>query len=577
MQTIETTAPQTPPDTQQIVNVATRLKTMARIQPYRRAIVYPASRDHNGRVTYSHLTFRQLDRESDCFAHGLEAAGIRRGTRTILMVRPSLELFALTYAMLKVGAVFVMVDPGMGVRRMLACLRESRAEALIGVPEAHVLRTLRRSCFKDVKIAVTVGKRWFWGGLTLKDIRALPWQPYPVADTGKDEMAAILFTTGSTGAAKGAVYTHAIFDAQVRLIKAQFGISPDEIDLPTFPLFSLFDAALGMTAVIPDMDPTRPAKVDPRKIIEAVVNQGVTNMFASPALLECVGRYGKANGIKLPPLKRVISSGAPASPAVIAQFAALLEEDAEIHTGYGATEAMPVSSFGSREILSETAPLTEQGFGVCVGRPIHKVEVRIIKISDTAIEAWSDDLLMADGEIGEITVSGDIVTPGYFERPMNDELSKIREGDRLWHRMGDLGWKDKKQRIWFCGRKGHRVLSAHGTLFTIPCEAIFNRHPAVFRSALVGVGPPAGQRPVICIELAPGHRRDDKKIILNELLELAAGNLLTERIDTFLFHPGFPVDIRHNAKIFREKLAVWAARKLGWRSIFLPKHSPARL
>jgi acyl-CoA synthetase (AMP-forming)/AMP-acid ligase II len=558
----ETTPSPVQSDARQIVNVAKHLKTMARIQPYRRAVVYPAARDNNGRVAYSHLTFRQLDRESDCFAHGLEAAGIKRGTRTILMVRPSLELFVLTYAMFKVGAVFVMVDPGMGVRRMLACLRESRAEALIGVPAAHMLRNVCRSYFKGVTIAVTIGRRWFWRGLTLKDIRALPWQPYPVANTTKDETAAILFTTGSTGAAKGAVYSHGIFDAQVRSIKTQFGISPDEIDLPTFPLFALFDAALGMTAVIPDMDPTRPAHVDPRKIIEAVVNHGVTNMFASPALLDRVGRYGQANGIKLPPLKRIITAGAPASPAVMARFAALLEEDAEIHTGYGATEAMPVSSFGSREILSETAPLTDQGFGVCVGRPVHSVDVRIIKVSDSAVEEWSDDLLVADGEIGEITVRGDIVTQGYFDRPVDDRLSKIHGDGCCWHRMGDLGWKDKKGRIWFCGRKGHRVVTARGTLFTIPCETIFNQHPAVFRSALVGIGRPPAQRPVMCIELEPDHRRDKKRELIKELLKIASGNVLTEQIYTILFHPGFPVDIRHNAKIFREKLALWAARKL---------------
>ena len=411
----------------QSVNVALRLKTMARIQPYRRAVVSPVFRDRHGRIAYSHLTFRQLDRESDCFAHGLEMAGIRRGTRTILMVRPSLELFVLTYAMLKIGAVFVMVDPGMGVRRMLSCLREARAEALIGIPPAHVLRTLYPGYFKGIKTAVTIGRKWFWGGPSLKDIRMLPWQPYRVTDAAKDEMAAILFTTGSTGAAKGVIYSHGVFDAQVRLIKSQFGISPDEIDLPTFPLFSLFDPALGMTAVIPDMDPTRPAQVNPERIIEAVVNQGVTNMFASPALLNRVGRYGKANGIKLPSLKRVISAGAPASPANIAQFATMLSEEAEIHTGYGATEAMPVSSFGSKEILSETAALSEQGYGMCVGRPIQEIDVRIIRISDQPAPQWSDDLLVKDGEIGEIAVRGDIVTRGYFERPQDDALAKIKE------------------------------------------------------------------------------------------------------------------------------------------------------
>jgi acyl-CoA synthetase (AMP-forming)/AMP-acid ligase II len=544
------------------VNVARLLKTMARVQPYRRAVVYPAARDHNGRVAYSHLTFRQLDRESDCFAYGLETAGIVRGTRTILMVRPSLEFFALTFALFKLGAVPVMVDPGMGVNRMLACLEESRANALIGIPPAHLLRTVRPKFFKSVKTAVTVGKRWFWGGLTLNDIRALPWKPYPVANTKADEIAAILFTTGSTGPAKGVEYTHGIFDAQVRFIKSQFGISPDEIDLPTFPLFALFDPALGMTAVIPDMDPTRPATVDPRKIIEAVVNHGVTNMFASPALLNRVGHYGKKRGTKLPSLKRVISAGAPAAPANIARFATMMGEESEIHTGYGATEAMPVSSFGSREILTETAPLSEQGYGMCVGRPIHGIDLRIIKITDDPIATWSDNLQVNDGEIGEIAVSGQIVTRAYFRRPHNDRESKIIDGQRFWHRMGDVGWLDSKGRVWFCGRKSHRVITPETTLFTIPCEAIFNNHAAVYRSALVGVGNAPRQRPVICIELEPDARKIDQRALFDELTQLANGSVITEGLDTFLVHPGFPVDIRHNSKIFREKLAVWAGRKL---------------
>jgi acyl-CoA synthetase (AMP-forming)/AMP-acid ligase II len=542
--------------------VATYLRTMARIQPYKRAVVCPAGRDSQGRVAYTHLTFRQLDIESDCLAQGLDEAGVSRGVRTILMVKPSLDFFALVFALFKVGAVPVVVDPGMGVSRMLNCLQESRAQALIGIPPAHVLRTLAPKYFKSVQTFITVGSRWFWGGLTLTQVRTRHWEPYRIADTRSDEIAAILFTTGSTGPAKGVFYTHGVFDAQVRNIRAQFGISPDEIDLPTFPLFALFDPALGMTAIIPDMDPTKPARVNPERIIEAIVNHGVTNMFASPALLNRVGRYGKEKGIKLPTLKRVISAGAPATPANIEQFASMLTDGAQIHTGYGATEAMPVSSFGSDEILKETRTLSEQGFGMCVGQPIAGIDVRIIRITDGPIASWSDDLCVADGDTGEITVRGDQVTRGYFERPRDDSLAKIADGDTLWHRMGDLGWIDKKGRIWFCGRKGHRVVTETGTLFTIPCEAIFNNHPRVFRSALVGIGPQGRQRPVICIELEPGDNGRGKKGLKEELLALAKGSPITESIETVLFHRAFPVDIRHNSKIFREKLAVWAEKKL---------------
>nr|WP_306303951.1 AMP-binding protein [Desulfosarcina cetonica] len=241
----------------------------------------------------------------------------------------------------------------------------------------------------------------------------------------------------------------------------------------------------------------------------------------------------------------------------------MLTDEAQIHTGYGATEAMPVSAFGSHEILNETRKLSEQGFGMCVGRPISGVDVRIIRISDGPIASWTDDLAVPDGETGEIAVRGAQVTRGYYERPKDNTLSKINDDDTgFWHRMGDLGWMDKKGRIWFCGRKNQRVVTEKRTLFTIPCEAIFNNHPRVFRSALVGVGTDGRQHPVICIELEPRDNGKNKTQLKNELLELAKGSPITEDIQTILFHRAFPVDIRHNSKIFREKLAVWAAKQL---------------
>ncbi len=540
------------------INIAFRLKEMVRRHPYKRAVVYPAGWDENDRVAYTHLTFEQLDRESDCLAHGLIRAGIGRGTRTILMVSPSLEFFALTFALFKVGAVPVIVDPGMGAKRMAACLKQTIPQAFIGIPKAHLLRFMSKGSFKTVKIWITVGKRWFWGGYILDHIYISPWEPFPVEETYEDEMAAILFTSGSTGPPKGVIYTHGNFDAQVRFIKSHFEIGDDEIDLPTFPLFALFDPALGMTSVIPDMDPTRPARVNPEKIMEAIEDHGVTNMFASPALLRRVGKYGESESIILPSLRRVISAGAPVTPGNIERFSKMLKKEALIHTPYGATEAMPVLSITSDEILEQTRQFSEQGYGMCVGRPVGNIEVRIIRISDDPIERWSDDLAVGKGEIGEITVKGDVVTKEYFEHQEANAFSKIIDENGIWHRMGDLGWEDNRGRIWFCGRKSHRVITENGSLFTIPCESIFNRHPAVFRSALVGVGKPPRQKPVICIELKKGGGVEKEKV-KQELLNMAAKFPMTEEIKTILFHEGFPVDVRHNSKIFREKLAEWAS------------------
>ena len=544
------------------INISTYLRKMAKKFPSKRAVVCPVGKDKYSRTAYTHLTFHQLDQDSDRLARSLERAGIGRGIRTILMVKPSLNFFIIIFALFKTGAVPVVVDPGMGLTRMISCLKETRPQGFIGIPLAHLVRILFPAFFKTVKVWVTVGHRWFWGGHTFKKLIQKPWETYHISKTLNNDMAAILFTTGSTGPAKGAVYTHGNFDAQLRQIKTHLGISANEIDLSTFPLFALFWPALGITSVIPDMDPTKPALANPKTIIDTIQDQEVTSMFASPALLNRLGKYGKDKGIKLTSLRRVISAGAPVAPSNIKQFSSMLSKGAQIHTPYGATEAVPIISIGSDEILNETQDLSEQGYGNCIGYPINDIKIRLIKISDNPIEKWSDDLVVKNGEMGEITVKGDLVTRQYFEKPDADMMAKIKQGNEIWHRMGDLGWHDKKGRIWFCGRKSHRVITKDITLFTIPCEAIFNEHPRVFRSALVGVGPHKNKKPVICIELIDRNNKINKKDLTSELLEMATQNEITKNIVTVMYHKSFPVDIRHNSKIFREKLAAWANKKL---------------
>ncbi|MDQ7826078.1 MAG: fatty acid CoA ligase family protein [Candidatus Eremiobacteraeota bacterium] len=549
-----------------IVNVAMHLPEMARQKPHSIAVVCPQGRDGGGRVTYSHLTLKQLNDESDTLAWGIESAGIRRGTRTVLMVSPSLPFFALTFALFKTGAIPVMVDPGIGIKGLGQCLAEAEPSAFIGIPKAQAARLLFKWASSTVKISITVGKRLFWGGFTLKEIRerGLGKGPYRMAETGAGDIAAILFTSGSTGVSKGAVYTHGIFDSQVKYLREIYGIEPGEMDLATFPLFALFGPALGMTAIIPDMDASRPASADAGRLIEAIEDFGATNMFASPALINKVGRYGESRAITLPSLRRVISAGAPARPDALERFSKMLGEGVEIFTPYGATEALPVCNIGSREILGETRKESDEGKGACIGKPVRDITLKIIKITDEPIAAWSETLVSPRGEIGELAVKGPIVTREYYQRPESTRLAKIAEGNggEFWHRMGDVGYEDERGRIWFCGRKSHRVVTAERTLFTIPCEAIFNAHPAVFRSALVGVKRNGATVPVMCIELEKGTPGEKEGKIREELLARGARYPHTKGITTLLFHPSFPVDIRHNAKIFREKLALWAERTM---------------
>ncbi len=538
-------------------NVSAWLPIMAVQQPDALAIAVA-----NKGGGYARLTARQLDGLCDRAAHALVAAGITKGMRTVLMVAPSTEFFAITFALFKIGAVPVMVDPGMGIKNLSQCLREAEPEAFVGTPKAQAARLLLRWAKGTLRIPVTVGPKPFWGGLCYARIlSAAPSTPFEVDASSPEQLAAILFTSGSTGVPKGVLYTHAMFSAQVDALRTVFRIEPGEVDLSTFPLFALFGPALGMASVVPQMDASRPGKSDPRQLVAAIHDFACTNMFASPALLNLIGRYVEQHRVQLPSLRRVISAGAPASVSSLQRLARHLAEKAEIFTPYGATESLPTTWIGSREILSETRQQTDQGAGVCVGLPVPGMDVAVIAISDEVIDTWSDDLRVPAGTIGEIVVQGPVVSRAYFKREQSTKHAKIYAADGTFrHRMGDVGYLDAKGRLWMCGRKSQRVELACETLFTIPCEAIFNTHEAVFRSALVAVVRDGETHPLLCVELEKGHRPSDR--LTHELLALAQAHPHTRTIQKILYHPSFPVDVRHNAKIFREKLSAWAQKRL---------------
>ena len=550
-------------------NIALRMADMAKKLGDKRAVSVPNGTGANGKVLYRHYTFSDVEKESARYANGLADMGVGKGARVLLMVRPGFEFLTLTFALFKTGAVPVLIDPGMGKSNLLNCIAQSQPEGFVAIPLAHMARLIYPGYFKSVSKFVTVGRRYLWGGKTHLMLKEGSSSSFPVADTKAEDTAAILFTTGSTGIPKGVVYTHGVFNAQVDLIRDRYSITFDDADLPAFPLFALFSIAMGMRVVIPDMDPTRPATADPKKLTDAINEQGVTFTFGSPAIWKNVSGWCVENNVKLPTLKRVLMAGAPVANEIHERLLnGVLQEGASTHTPFGATESLPVTDIKGAEVLNETAILTAEGKGYCVGKPLHGMSIEIIGIDDEPIEKWSDGLKVSPGEKGEIVVRGPVVTHEYFNMPTQTGLAKIKDEatNEILHRMGDIGYLDEKGRLWFCGRKTHRVETEKGMMLTIPCEAIFNAHPAVARTALVGVGDPPDQTPVIIAELEKSYQaKSSRKIfedIAKELFFIGQKSETTDSIGHILFHEEFPTDIRHNAKIFREKLKTWAETKL---------------
>jgi acyl-CoA synthetase (AMP-forming)/AMP-acid ligase II len=545
-------------------NVAARLRIVTSLAPGAIAIAEPnGPTREDGSRSYALTTFGDLDERSEAIARGLVAWGVRPGMRLAMLVPFGAEFIQCVFALLKAGVVAVLVDPGMGRKHLVRCLSEAAPDGFVAIPKGQVARLLFRGRFPGAKWNVTVGKRWLWGGKTLAAIESAGRDAtVTLPHVQRADPASIIFTTGSTGPPKGVLYTHGTFHAQIDRIRERYDIHRGSRDLACFPLFGLFDAVMGVTTIIPDMDPTRPAEVDPRRLIEAAAQWEVDQAFGSPALWNTVVRWCEKNDVHspFPTLRRVLSAGAPVPAATLEKLRKLIHPEAIIVTPYGATEALPIASIESREVIAETGPAAAKGKGTCVGTRFKDAQWRVIEIDDGPIGDISESKEVSPGKIGELMVSGPMVTDRYVVRSDQNPLHKVTDGDRQWHRMGDVGYLDDRDRFWFCGRKAHRVVMGKRTLYTVPCEAIFNNHPAIDRSALVPRGQRPHQTPVIIVQPLPEHRpqnESERKRLIAELLELASRNPLTRRIEEVIVRDTpLPVDIRHNSKIFREQLAT---------------------
>ena len=602
----------------EVVNVSRHLWTQAAQQPAAPALRIPVGRAGGGTIRYAELNFAELAAEADAWAWRLTKAGVRPGDRVLVLVRPGLPLIAAVFALFKLGAPPIVIDPGMGRKNFLECVQRSQPRVLLGIARGQIASWIFRDAFR------TVTRRLWVSGNPAQRLAGGPVPVFPAAATAADDLAAILFTSGSTGAPKGVCYEHGMFEAQVRLVRATYGIAPGEVDLAVLPVFALFNPALGMTTVVPQLDPSRPAAAAPAHLVQAIRQNGVTNSFGSPVIWTKIARHCSERGLTLPGVKRILMAGAPVPPPLFALMRQVFP-NAQLHSPYGATEALPVSSVSAEEVIGKsvdgerwtvvgteagnrrpetgdrkpvagdrlasagvekagTAAATLQGRGTCVGRPVAEMTAKVIAIVDGPIATLAEARELPPGEIGEIIVRGPVVTTAYDLLPEATAKAKIYEREpvetmevasasdapsafrlpvsglssAVWHRMGDAGYVDAEGRLWFCGRLAERVETPHGTLYPDCVEPIFNVHPRVRRTALLGFGPRGKQVAALAVECWPGQAprgTPEKRDLGRELRELGEAHGHTQLVRIFYFVGRFPVDVRHNAKIHRLQLA----------------------
>ncbi|MBX2908032.1 MAG: AMP-binding protein [Chitinophagales bacterium] len=549
-----------------IFNLAETVREVAAKYPERIAVIEPDGFATNSKRKYKHFTYAQLTKDAESLAPGLRELGINEGTRIVCMTPPSYEACVVGLGLQRVGAFTLWIDPSVGYLNVAERLSRIKPEAFVGIPAAFLGRTVFGWGARFSKKSIVING-FFPGAKTLASLyRNAPDKPEK-PNVSPDAPCTVLYTTGSTGPAKPALYLHRNYVNVYRISHKSWRFDPENnppVDMAIFPAFFFIAISAGGTMVVPPIKFPRetPAKTKSKALLEVINDCAVQSCFASPVLLENMARYAVENGIKTPTLTRVIGGGAPIFASVKRALLEMMGKDGQVFANYGATEALPSTEMGAQEALEETFPLTDKGAGICVGRPFEGVEVRIVRIVDGIINSIEETKQLADGEIGEIIVRGKHISPMYYLDDESTRKNKVPDTNGQWHRLGDSGYIDDKGRIWTCGRVGQRVKSKDGDVFPLLVEPIFDAHPQVHRSGLVGVTMNGNIKPVICVQLKLGHSGSQKDI-RKQLLELAAQHSITSIVKHILFIKKLPVDPRHNSKIERPALEKWATRKLG--------------
>jgi len=509
------------------------------------------------------VSFALLARRVEEIAAGLVAAGVRPGDRVALLVPPGADLTAAVYACWRAGALIVVADAGLGVRGMRRALRAAAPDHVIGVTRGLALAaTLRLPGRRIAAGLVATGVR-LGADTSLAELArtgraalaALP-APAPLPEPDADAECAVVFTSGATGPAKGVVYRRRQLLAQIEALRATYDITAEDKFVAAFAPFALYGPALGITTAVPAMDVTAPGTLSAAALADTVAAAAATMVFASPAALRNVVDTARSldparqRALERPRL--VLSAGAPVPPSLLRQVGQLMP-GARLHTPYGMTEALPIADVD----LDELDKVGAGGPGVCVGRPVPGVD---LAVSPVSADGRADGALTGAADVtGEVCVRAPHVKERYDRLWVTERVSSRDPG---WHRTGDVGHLDEDGRLWVEGRLVHVVTTAAGPVTPVGPERRIEGLDGVLAAAVVGVGP-AGTQAVVAVVVpqSPPRRGSLADLTLTDAVRAAAG----VPVAAVLLAPRLPVDIRHNAKVDRARVAAWADAVLAGR------------
>ncbi len=493
-------------------------------------------------------------------ARGLIISGVRPGDRVATLIPPGIDLTAVIYAFWQIGVAAVLVDGGLGVRNMHRAIRAADPGWIVGIPPAMVAsRALRWDARRIVVGEMDARLRRISGvSFSLREVE-LAGEGGPIQTENRDALAAILFTSGSTGPSKGVCYTASQLAAQRDSIGALYAITPEDRLVAAFAPFALYGPALGIGSIVPEMDVTKPSTLTADALADAAARVGATLIFASPSAIRSVVASSESlNGKQreaLANVRLVMSAGAPMSMELLESILVICP-NAEVHTPYGMTEALPIADISLAERRSRGS-----GSGACVGRPVAGVEVRIHPLDENGTPAASP--ATDPGVHGEVVVRASHQKASYHRLWWTEHQSRTDDG---WHRTGDTGSLDSDGYLWITGRVQHLITTAGGVLAPVPFEHAAESIPSIVRAAAVGVGPVGVQVPVVVVQTAGADRKAMASASLRDAVRAACSEANLPEPAAVLWTGSIPVDKRHNSKVDRTRIAEWASKVLAGRS-----------
>ncbi|MGQ7843960.1 alpha/beta fold hydrolase [Granulosicoccus sp. 3-233] len=515
------------------------------------------------------ITFGELTECVEHLAAGMQAFGIRAGERVAVMITPGIDLCLAVYACWRLGATLVLVDSGLGRSGMQGALHSANPAWLIGIDKALLAARLLRWPGKRI----AVGKRSAFMNRSLgivTDMETLGEQGH-VAPTpsfpAPEAVAAVAFTSGSTGPSKGIIYRHHQIQAQRDALMSLYRITENDRLVAAFAPFALYGPTMGITSIVPDMDVTAPATLTARSLANAVERVNASLVFASPAALTNVAagkstmsdnQLAACSGVRL-----LLSAGAPVRASLLTQATSIFPA-AEVHTPYGMTEALPVADIALsdlQQIDTETSVTDSHAKGVCVGHPVAGVNVQIDPLDSLGDPTGS---LRSDPDLlGEIVIQAAHARDSHDRLWLTDYRASQPAG---WHRTGDIGQLDDCGRLWVGGRLGHVITTPRGILAPVASEQRIETLQDVNMAAVVGVGPSGTQVVVAVVQLqVTPTATGGASMELTDRVRQVVGNDVD--IAAVLVVKKLPVDRRHNSKIDRAAIAIWASRTLAGDSV----------